>query len=713
MDINKLNYVCFKVLPLVYDETLSYYEVVCKVTDKLNEVIDDVNQIPELISKEVAEQIANDNELFNKLFEKIIKVICTDVDESDFTNVERFGGEIFWHNGELVECVKHMDVGTNYVAGTNIKSVSVLGLMQSIRDYISTKTEKYNERADREIQSGEYLFWKDKFLKAKQNIANDTILTDEMFEEVHIGDELKKETDARVAKDNDLQAQVNANDGDISALQQRDIELKQNIDTNNTNINNRVSNIVAQSGNDNTEIVDGRKWSNYFGELTSTTIGDAIRGQIEKAICNRGRIITNDIDTITEQGFYVLPADTVDNFPDGSKQATHELLAFNGLIQDDYLYEFLFTSQPNFDNWYCRVFNKKTKSGEWVSISNGSVNARTWSTMFGSVTSNTLGDAIRGQIEKAICNRGRIITNDIDTITEQGFYVLPADTVDNFPDGSKQATHELLAFDAFFNDYLIEFLFTSQANFDNWYCRVFNKKTKAGDWASFTNASANPLYNKKWAFCGDSFTYGDNTGSIEYGKYAGQNNSYAYLICARNNMKAQNLSVNGRSMGYSPDYTNSFTFVDAPKNYTKIDNDVDYITLYFGINDSHQSSLIPIGNIDDENNNTFCGAYNVAVKYILSNYPTAHLGIIVSNGCETDAYRTKTIEIANKYGIPYIDLNGDKDTPAMIRSSNPNISNYTKDIRLKEFRVSETNLHPNQKGHLFESYCIENFLKRL
>lgn len=30
---------CQKVLPLVYDESLSYYEVLCKIRDKLNELI--------------------------------------------------------------------------------------------------------------------------------------------------------------------------------------------------------------------------------------------------------------------------------------------------------------------------------------------------------------------------------------------------------------------------------------------------------------------------------------------------------------------------------------------------------------------------------------------------------------------------------------------------------------------------------------------------
>lgn len=45
-----------KVLPLVYDDSLSYYEVLCKVTDKLNEVIKYVqttvkDEIAELISE--------------------------------------------------------------------------------------------------------------------------------------------------------------------------------------------------------------------------------------------------------------------------------------------------------------------------------------------------------------------------------------------------------------------------------------------------------------------------------------------------------------------------------------------------------------------------------------------------------------------------------------------------------------------------------------
>lgn len=37
--VNKFKFWCQKVLPLVYDDSLSYYEVLCKVAAKLNEVI--------------------------------------------------------------------------------------------------------------------------------------------------------------------------------------------------------------------------------------------------------------------------------------------------------------------------------------------------------------------------------------------------------------------------------------------------------------------------------------------------------------------------------------------------------------------------------------------------------------------------------------------------------------------------------------------------
>lgn len=45
--IEHVRFWCFKVLPLVYDDSLSYYEVLCKVVEKLNEMITELNELSE------------------------------------------------------------------------------------------------------------------------------------------------------------------------------------------------------------------------------------------------------------------------------------------------------------------------------------------------------------------------------------------------------------------------------------------------------------------------------------------------------------------------------------------------------------------------------------------------------------------------------------------------------------------------------------------
>ena len=42
---------CQKVLPLTYDESLSYYEVLCKLRAKINECVDAINGYDEVISE--------------------------------------------------------------------------------------------------------------------------------------------------------------------------------------------------------------------------------------------------------------------------------------------------------------------------------------------------------------------------------------------------------------------------------------------------------------------------------------------------------------------------------------------------------------------------------------------------------------------------------------------------------------------------------------
>lgn len=57
MTFEHIRFWCFKVLPLVYDDSLSYYEVLCKMRDKLNEMIDSMSDLNDTI-KEIQAAIA-------------------------------------------------------------------------------------------------------------------------------------------------------------------------------------------------------------------------------------------------------------------------------------------------------------------------------------------------------------------------------------------------------------------------------------------------------------------------------------------------------------------------------------------------------------------------------------------------------------------------------------------------------------------------------
>ena len=59
--INEFKFWCQKVLPLVYDDSLSYYEVLCKIKNSLKELIQNFNEIPGYIIDLIEEYLKSDN----------------------------------------------------------------------------------------------------------------------------------------------------------------------------------------------------------------------------------------------------------------------------------------------------------------------------------------------------------------------------------------------------------------------------------------------------------------------------------------------------------------------------------------------------------------------------------------------------------------------------------------------------------------------------
>lgn len=90
--IKPLHFWCQKVLPLVYDDSLSYYEVLCKLREKINEIIEVSNgwqdQYDELVKvmEQLQEWIDNfDTSYIEKLIqEKIATMIFVSINDAGY-----------------------------------------------------------------------------------------------------------------------------------------------------------------------------------------------------------------------------------------------------------------------------------------------------------------------------------------------------------------------------------------------------------------------------------------------------------------------------------------------------------------------------------------------------------------------------------------------------------------------------------------------------
>lgn len=187
------------------------------------------------------------------------------------------------------------------------------------------------------------------------------------------------------------------------------------------------------------------------------------------------------------------------------------------------------------------------------------------------------------------------------------------------------------------------------------------------------SSSSKSLNGVVWYVVGDSFSAGDFEGldpepTIKEGKYAGKPPVYSYLIGNRTGCDVRNISAGGTTICYYDTY--GFTKPENGIMYRTDFSDADIITIYYGINDSH--NYIPIGDIDDMVPTTFYGAFNVALDYLTKNYPKAKIEIIVSNGCTTADYPEATEQIAIKWKLPYLDLDGGVNGITMLRSSSMN-----------------------------------------
>lgn len=169
---------CYKILPLVYEESLSYYEFLCKVVKKLNEIIEDVNQIPLYIDEVIDEKLSED-EIKRILREYVLGIedAISSNNEYDNTNasVAYSKGQLVWWKDELYKVIVDIPVGTTLIAGTNLQLVTFEELfnmlVDNIKHSITANEETGNTNASQDWAMGDFIWFGDVLYQTTKDIA--------------------------------------------------------------------------------------------------------------------------------------------------------------------------------------------------------------------------------------------------------------------------------------------------------------------------------------------------------------------------------------------------------------------------------------------------------------------------------------------------------------------------------------------------------------
>lgn len=231
---------------------------------------------------------------------------------------------------------------------------------------------------------------------------------------------------------------------------------------------------------------------------------------------------------------------------------------------------------------------------------------------------------------------------------------------------------------------------------------------------------SNTLYGKVLCCCGDSITYGDdmdtegitNDSNITVyqsdasGDFAETTSEYRktwnWQIASRNNMTLYNAGVNGSTMQGIAE-KNGFSLANG--RYTKLPDNIDYLLIWFGWNDTAYGTL---GTINDSTNESYYGGYNVVLPYLINKYPYTKIGLIVPFG--TDAgHRDAIRQLGNKWGVAVWD-NYQGGTP-LYYGKEDSVGVDASIVTANRAKFQANGAHPNYKGHKQLADMIEEFLR--
>ncbi len=238
----------------------------------------------------------------------------------------------------------------------------------------------------------------------------------------------------------------------------------------------------------------------------------------------------------------------------------------------------------------------------------------------------------------------------------------------------------------------------------------------------------NCLYGKTLVCCGDSITQGieielgengfDDNPKIDVYRWAGTSDTdgswvkqtssvrraYGYQIASRNGMIFYNGGISGSTI---QGIIGKHGFSLENGRYTKLPEQIDYLTIFFGWNDNAYGSL---GTITDTTNDTYYGAYNVVLPYLIEKYPYTKICLIVPFGA-TSGHRNAIRQLANKYGLGCFDMYG-AGTP-LYYGKETEVGVNSDIVTANRAKFQANGAHPNSRGHKQIADMLENFLRGL
>lgn len=228
------------------------------------------------------------------------------------------------------------------------------------------------------------------------------------------------------------------------------------------------------------------------------------------------------------------------------------------------------------------------------------------------------------------------------------------------------------------------------------------------DGYKIADPTSNKLLNKKVIFFGDSITAGD-------GSWADFN-----TIRLNNDMiGGGNYGVGGSTYSVKSDSNNSNCIYNRIKYIHGFvtERDANYIILEGGVNDAFQN--LPLGSMLDKadfttecDTSTFAGAFEMAIRYVLTNWRGAKVGFIANSKIprlpSLGTYMDMAKEICNKYSVPVLDLFNESGICAGIQIINESY------FGIDSVEIGHGGTHPTKEGYaLYINDKVESWMKSL